>query len=137
MNDGSSGMTIPNATIFANVFILAKTAPFTFLLTYDTINLHFFIILSYHVRTSIDITLMPLMIDKGWLAKPCFIDEIDISYCNNICRHLYLGQDCTIQDILDIRYNKSPFDSVPINNIMWQINIDIFHKNNMCILHLI
>ena len=69
MNDGSSGMTIPNAAIFANVFILAKTAPFTFLLTYDTINLHFFIIWSYHVRTSIEITLMPLMIDKGWLTN--------------------------------------------------------------------
>ena len=62
------------------------------------------------------------------IGKPCFIDEIDISYCNNICRHLYLGQDCTIHDILDVRYNKYPFDSVPINNIMWQIILISFAK---------
>ena len=76
MNDGSSGMAIPNATIFANVFILAKTAPFTFLLTYDTINLHFFIIWSYHVRTSIEIKLMPLMIDKGWLTSHAWLMKL-------------------------------------------------------------
>ena len=69
MNDGSSGMTIPNATIFADILILAKTAPFSFLLTYDTINLHFLIISSYHVGTSIEVTFMPLMIDEGWLTN--------------------------------------------------------------------
>ena len=55
-------MTIPNATIFADILILAKTAPFSFLLTYDTINLHFLLILSYHLGTGIEITLISLMI---------------------------------------------------------------------------
>ena len=68
MNDGSSGMTIPNTAIFADILILAKTAPFTFLLTYDTINLHVYIIWSYHVCTSIEIALMPWTIDEGWLT---------------------------------------------------------------------
>ena len=77
--------------------------------------------------------------DDWWrmIDNPCFIDESNISCCNNICRHLYLGKDCTIHAILDVRYNKCPFDSVPMYDIMWQINIDIFHKNIMSMLHLI
>ena len=69
-------------------------------------------------------------IDDWWrlIDKPCFIDEINISYCNNVFRHLYLFKDCTIHDILDVRYNKYPFDSVPINNIMWQIILISFAK---------
>ena len=71
---------------------------------------------------------MPWMIDKGWLINHASLMKLTSAIATISADVFILAKTAPFTlfltyDTIDLLY------SVPINNIMWQINMDIFRKN--------